>query len=163
MRPADQQTPWINESCRAVSSWCDRSLRRAGGEFVTHHYHELITRDDRPGSCSAKALIRRRLLCQNDASTLPTDIVKHLVERAARRAQLTPNGGHRLRHTFCSHFAMRGAPATVIQEFAGHKDVSTTQRYMHLSPAAIRGDSVAGTWGICFPAEQWGTGIYRDR
>ena len=44
---------------------------------------------------------------------------------------------HRLRHTFCSHLAMRGAPATAIQELAGHADLITTQRYMHLSPAAI--------------------------
>lgn len=32
---------------------------------------------------------------------------------------------------------MRGAPARAIQELAGHMDLSTTQRYMHLSPAAI--------------------------
>ena len=42
-----------------------------------------------------------------------------------------------LRHTFCSHLAMRGAPARAIQELAGHADLGTTQRYMHLSPAAI--------------------------
>jgi hypothetical protein len=51
---------------------------------------------------------------------------------------------HRLRHTFCSHLAMRGAPARAIQELAGHQGLTTTQRYMHLSPAAIEGDSVAG-------------------
>ena len=32
---------------------------------------------------------------------------------------------------------MRGAPVRAIQELAGHQDLSTTQRYMHLSPAAI--------------------------
>jgi hypothetical protein len=34
---------------------------------------------------------------------------------------------------------MRGAPARAIQELAGHQDLATTRRYMHLSPAAIEG------------------------
>jgi integrase len=80
-----------------------------------------------------------RVLCHQDGTPLSADVVKHLVERAVRRAQLKENGVHRLRHTFCSHLAMRGAPARAIQELAGHKDLSTTQRYMHLSPAAIEG------------------------
>ena len=68
---------------------------------------------------------------------MSADIVKHHVERAARRAHIGQNGVHRLRHTFCSHLAMRGAPARAIQELAGHADLTMTQRYMHLSPAAL--------------------------
>jgi integrase len=57
--------------------------------------------------------------------------------QAQRRAGLRSTGGlHVLRHTFCSHLAMRGAPVKAIQELAGHSDLSTTLRYMHLSPAA---------------------------
>jgi hypothetical protein len=44
---------------------------------------------------------------------------------------------HRLRHTLCSHLAMRGAPAKTMQELARHADLSTTMRYMHLSPASL--------------------------
>jgi hypothetical protein len=32
---------------------------------------------------------------------------------------------------------MRGAPARAIQELAGHRDLITTQRDMHLSVAAL--------------------------
>jgi integrase len=57
----------------------------------------------------------------------------------ARRIKVDQAGVHILRHTFCSHLAMRGAPARAIQELAGHQDLATTQRYMHLSPAAVEG------------------------
>ena len=77
------------------------------------------------------------MLCEPDGSSLSADMVKHCVERAARRAHLTEDGVHRLRHSFCSHLAMRGAPGRAIQELAGHGDLGTTQRYMHLSPAAL--------------------------
>ena len=59
-----------------------------------------------------------------------------MLRRVARRAGVKP-GVHILRHTFCSHLAMRGAPAKAIQELAGHQNLMTTQRYMHLSPAAL--------------------------
>lgn len=77
-----------------------------------------------------------RVLCQPDGSPLTQKIVQGLVARAARRAGV-PAGVHRLRHTFCSHLAMRAAPTRAIQELAGHADLATTQRYMHLTPAAL--------------------------
>jgi site-specific recombinase XerD len=67
---------------------------------------------------------------------LTQKVVQILVRHAARRAQVRA-GVHILRQAFCSHLAMRGAPARAIQELAGHQDLSTTQRYMHLSPAAL--------------------------
>lgn len=81
----------------------------------------------------------KRVICHRDGLPLTQDMVTKCVRRAARRAQLNASGVHRLRNTFCSHLAMRGAPARAIQELAGHQDLTTTQRYMHLSPAAIEG------------------------
>ena len=79
----------------------------------------------------------RRVLCAEDGRPLRQREVQGLVLRAARRANLANGGVHVLRHTFCSHLAMRGAPGRAIQELAGHGDLGTTQRYMHLSPAAL--------------------------
>ncbi len=81
----------------------------------------------------------KRVLCGSDGSPLTQDVVGDHVRRAARKAGVPVSGAHRLRHTFCSHLAMRGAPARAIQELAGHQDLLTTQRYMHLSAAAIEG------------------------
>jgi integrase len=86
---------------------------------------------------SYRHLMGPRVLCRVDGKPLTQKMVQNQVRRAARLANLANGGVHILRHTFCSHLAMRGAPARAIQELAGHKDLSTTQRYMHLSPAAI--------------------------
>jgi integrase len=71
------------------------------------------------------------VVCQADGSSLTHNMVSDAVRRTARRAHLNVSGvSHRLRHTFCSHLAMHGAPARAIQELAGHQDLTTTQRYM---------------------------------
>jgi len=70
-------------------------------------------------------------------SSLRRQNIEKRVRRAARHAGIANVGVHVLRHTFCSHLAMRGAPARAIQLLAGHKDTSTTERYMHLTPSAL--------------------------
>jgi integrase len=85
---------------------------------------------------AARHLQSNRVLCLPDGSVLTRDRVIKAVRGAQRVAGLAEQGVHILRHTFCSHLAMRGAPTRAIQELAGHADLSTTQRYMHLSPAA---------------------------
>jgi integrase len=77
-----------------------------------------------------------RVLCLADGESLTRDRVIKAIRTAQRIAGTADAGVHVLRHTFCSHLAMKGAPARAIQELAGHADLTTTQRYMHLSPAA---------------------------
>lgn len=51
-----------------------------------------------------------------------------------KRGKVRRVSWHPLRHTFCSHLAMRGAPAVAIKELAGHTTIAVTNRYMHLAP-----------------------------
>jgi integrase len=78
-----------------------------------------------------------RILLHEDGSEFGRKALHLWMGASVRRACLgESNGLHVLRHTFCSHLAMQGAPAKAIQELAGHADLATTMRYMHLSPAA---------------------------
>jgi integrase len=87
----------------------------------------------------ARHLRGPRVLYRQNGEPFTEGAVAWAIVRAARRAGLKGNGPHRLRHTFCSHLAMRGAAPRAIQEVAGHAHFTTTQRYMHLSPSALDG------------------------
>lgn len=47
---------------------------------------------------------------------------------------------HDLRHTFASHWVMRGGDLFKLQKILGHKTVDMTMRYAHLTPDAFTGD-----------------------
>jgi len=86
-----------------------------------------------------------RVLYSDDGTELSNRTIRNWIRRAQRKAGLPLEGDakrekdrggeiHILRHTFCSHLAAAGVPAKAIQELAGHADLKTTLRYMHLSP-----------------------------
>ncbi len=76
------------------------------------------------------------VICNADGSAKKVTEMRAALPRLCKRAGLDPCSWHPLRHTFCSHLAMRGAPAKVIQELAGHSDLKTTLKYMHLASGA---------------------------
>ena len=60
----------------------------------------------------------RRVLCKDDGTPITRQGAWSRVRYAAKRAKV-PTGVHILRHTFCSHLAMQGAPMRGVQELAG--------------------------------------------
>ncbi len=82
------------------------------------------------------------VLCDVDAKMLSYEKFRWNLPRLLRAAEVAPGTWHDMRHTFCSHLAMKGAPAKVIQELAGHTELSTTLKYMHLTDGA-REDAIA--------------------
>jgi integrase len=79
-----------------------------------------------------------RVFTRADGSLLTPSVIESTLKYASKRAGLRLVRSHMLRHTFCSHLAMRGAPPKAIQELAGHATLAMTMRYMHLAPAVLR-------------------------
>jgi integrase len=91
----------------------------------------------------AKALGRIRHLrgpfvfCREDGSHWTWEVMRAALPRACKLGGIRTVRWHALRHTFCTHLAMRGAPAKAIQEAAGHVSLTTTLKYMHLAPRVL--------------------------
>jgi integrase len=64
----------------------------------------------------------------------PYGDIKNSFNGARRRAGIKDFHFHDLRHTFASHLVMAGIDLTTVSRLLGHKDLTMTLRYSHLSP-----------------------------
>lgn len=61
------------------------------------------------------------------------DSLTHLFKKFYIRSGLENGSSHSGRRTFITNLASRGVSARVLQELAGHKHLSTTQRYIDVN------------------------------
>jgi integrase len=94
------------------SDWCGHVTVPKGGRSRRLPMTQRLTRALK----AARHLRSDRVLCLPDGmSSTRARVIKAI--RAAQRVAGLPNAGvHVLRHSFCSHLAMKGAPARGIQE-----------------------------------------------
>jgi integrase len=88
--------------------------------------HPLFADVIKPWTEQVARVTRGRVLTQIVAAPLgPPDFAVAGVADVTYGVQI-------LRHTFCSHLAMQGAPMRNVQDLVGHQSLAIGQRYSHL-------------------------------
>jgi integrase len=77
----------------------------------------------------------------------PHSFLRNIYRPALRRAGILGANWHTLRHTAASRRVMAGVDLVSVKEILGHRDIETTMRYSHLSPAHLKEGVNKGSLG----------------
>ena len=80
-----------------------------------------------------------RYVFENPKTGKPYTDLKRGWRSALERAGINDMRFHDLRHTFASHFLMNGGDLYTLKEILGHKDITTTSRYLTITTEHKKG------------------------
>lgn len=102
-------------------------------------YTEMVIRDERfAGEWIGKGN-ESPLFINKHGGRLSSRSVRRKLDKYLRAAGLDPSiSPHTLRHSFATHMLDNGANLREVQEMLGHRSLSTTQSYTHLTSQRLR-------------------------
>jgi integrase/recombinase XerC len=93
----------------------------------------------RDGVARGRAAGRPALFLNKNGTRLTSRSVGRLLEKYLAQAGLDPRTSpHTLRHSFATHLLDRGADIRSVQELLGHRSLSTTQVYTHVTTQRLQ-------------------------
>jgi integrase/recombinase XerD len=123
-------------------NWGESTIRVTGkgghertipmNEEVVHQLRQY--RLARGGAKPTEAFFRSR-----EGNALSRNAIYERVRRAARKAGIAKRvSPHRLRHTFATHLVQEGVGLVTLRDLLGHKQITSTQIYIHLTAQDLR-------------------------
>ena len=127
---------WQNQTITVRHSLNDRAKRLESPKSNRERHIPM-------GAEVYSALFKRKketgyVFLNEDGTPFDSQRLIRQLDKVREKTKLRKFTWHSLRHTFASQLAMRGAPLHAVQALLGHSTISTTMRYTHVAPSALR-------------------------
>ncbi|NIA06045.1 MAG: tyrosine recombinase XerC [Actinobacteria bacterium] len=107
------------------------------GQQALEAIRQYLTKRGQPKP--GESVDQQALFVNKSGQRLSTRSVRRKLDKYLAQANLDPSiSPHTLRHTFATHMLNRGADLRSVQELLGHRSLSTTQVYTHLTTGRLK-------------------------